>query len=382
MTRLRILTVVSYPCFPAWSGGKVRAVALARGLAHAGHDVTVLTPWHPAQRRELYGNEPFRLRQVAYPFVLPLLLKDRPFPYAVLASVHPGLSAWVTPLFRRFDVIHFAQVSFAGLLDAVPASATVGYDAQNVEYDYIRDEARSSRISRLSGRRALHLERRLIERADCVFTVSKADQERLGELYGLSASNSVLAPNGIPGCRPAAPDPARLIARIPRLARYPRWAIYSGSDVRHNRIAVELLLQRVAPRAPGIGFVIHGTCGNTLRGSCAVPNVFFDPEIGRFADYAVTGMAGLNPCISGSGTNLKLLQYLSHGLPTISTPFGMRGYEGLERHVLIREPDEFASALTAGEFPSPPSAGELMERFSWRSITRNMADAYVRAAAR
>ena len=29
---------------------------------------------------------------------------------------------------------------------------------------------------------------------------------------------------------------------------------------------------------------------------------------------------GINPLISGSGTNLKMLEYLSSGLPTVTTP--------------------------------------------------------------
>jgi glycosyltransferase involved in cell wall biosynthesis len=34
---------------------------------------------------------------------------------------------------------------------------------------------------------------------------------------------------------------------------------------------------------------------------------------------------GLNPVISGSGTNLKLIEYAAAGVPVVSTDFGARG---------------------------------------------------------
>jgi glycosyltransferase involved in cell wall biosynthesis len=35
----------------------------------------------------------------------------------------------------------------------------------------------------------------------------------------------------------------------------------------------------------------------------------------------------LNPTTSGSGTNLKMLQYAAGGIPILTTPFGNRGLE-------------------------------------------------------
>jgi len=54
----------------------------------------------------------------------------------------------------------------------------------------------------------------------------------------------------------------------------------------------------------------------------------------------------LNPILKGSGVNIKLLDYLGHGLPTISTPTGARGLP-LEdgKHILIASIDNFAQAI-------------------------------------
>jgi glycosyltransferase involved in cell wall biosynthesis len=62
----------------------------------------------------------------------------------------------------------------------------------------------------------------------------------------------------------------------------------------------------------------------------------------RAADVAV------NPMTEGSGVNLKLLEYLAAGLPTISTPFGMRGLE-VGEVVQAADLADFPSALGALE---------------------------------
>jgi len=380
---LRILFVSPYDVFPVWTGGRVRIVALARALAELGHQVTILTPWHPRQKPELYRAEPFRVRQVPYPFFVTFLLTDRPFPFLHLMSFHPGYRWAVRPLLQDYDIIQFEHASFAGLLSAVPSRALIGYDAHNVEFDYLRHECHSPRIADMVGRRIHRLESELVRKSDCVFPVSALDQQRLTSLYGLPPEKCTVAPNGIVPARQASGDATALKARFPTLARYRTRALFSGSNADHNRRAVTFLLKEIAPVAPETGFVIHGTCAIPFENILSLPNVFFDRDLDcqSFADYALPGTVGLNLVETGGGTNLKLLQYLSHGLPVLSTPFGLRGYDELARHVRVEERSAFAQALADGLFPAPPSPASLMDRFSWRRIAADMAEAYLRRLA-
>lgn len=48
--------------------------------------------------------------------------------------------------------------------------------------------------------------------------------------------------------------------------------------------------------------------------------------------YSVSDLA-INPMMSGSGANVKIIDYLAAGLEIISTPFGMRGYDDMEDQV-------------------------------------------------
>lgn len=376
---VKMLIVCPYDLFAEWAGGSIRIIRLAREFVKHGHDVTVLAP---RRRTQKHGrHEPFTVWQTSYPFVMRHLLIDRPFPFHYLMSIHPGLGLAVGSLLRGFDVVQFEHVSFAGLLRAVPEGTLIGYDAHNVEYDYVRQECRSRRVADIVGRRIGRLEQHLVRESDCVFPVSTLDQERMSSLYGLQAGKCTLAPNGIDTAREAGSDDAAMIRRLPELGRFRTRAIFSGSIADHNRSAIAFLLERVVPAAPDIAFVIHGTCALQFQRVCSASNVFFDPdpECGSFADYAVRGTIGLNPVETGGGTNLKLLQYLSHGLPVLSTPFGMRGYDDLASYVRVEPRDAFATALLDGGFPAPPSPSFLQDRYSWGTIAARMAQAYIRA---
>ena len=61
----------------------------------------------------------------------------------------------------------------------------------------------------------------------------------------------------------------------------------------------------------------------------------------------------------GSGTNLKLVEYLANHVPTVSTPFGARGLPVESgRHLLLAEPEDFADAVEQ-VLADPASADRL-----------------------
>ena len=55
----------------------------------------------------------------------------------------------------------------------------------------------------------------------------------------------------------------------------------------------------------------------------------------------------LNPVTEGSGRNLKMIDYLAHGLPILSTPIGIRGFEdfNISNSIIVSEPDQFGTNI-------------------------------------
>ncbi len=372
---LRLLVVAPYPVLPPIAGGKVRIVQLARALAGLSVDVTVAAPWHPRQRAALAAAEPFSLRAVPYPFALPFLLTDRALPYGYLVSFQPGYGALLAPELARCDVCQVSHPAFAGVLDRLPRGTPVVYDAQNVEFDYVRSEARSSGVARRCGARVRALERRLVDRSDRVFTCSGEDARRLAELYGAPPGRFLVVPNGIDLAATPEASARDRGSLPPALARLPRLAVFSGSAVAHNHAAVDAILGRLAPALAGeVGFAILGPCARRFRGRGGA-NVVLDPDCDDAGAWAVPGAVAINPVEQGSGTSLKVLHYLARGLPVLSTPFGARGLDALARFVALAPLAGFAEALRRD--PAPPAgARAALEAYDWRRIAGRAREAY------
>ena len=377
----RLLIISPYPIVPPSTGGMVHTHALATQFVRLGWDVTVLTPYYPGQRSRL-RSETFTLVQAPYPFLLPFFLSDRFLPYGYAVSFHPGYGLWLRKFLRRFDVFQFEHNFFAGLLRWIPRGSPVVYSAHNVEFDYHRAECSRPGLCDIVGRRMYALEEAVLHRSRLVLSCSSKQRTRFRELYGVSPKKVAVVPNGVQRvvAKAGPPDPSRLLRRLPELERFPIRAVFSGSDVDHNRIAVRTILDRLAPEAGDeCGFVINGGCGRRFRGR-APGNVIFDPDPDSFDDYANSGLIGLNPVTQGSGTQLKFSQYLAHGLPVISTKFGARGYEDLERYVTICSVEEFVPALRAKPVLSPECATALQD-YRWEVIVGRVFDRYSTAVA-
>lgn len=368
----RLLVVVPYPLFPPSTGGKIRAYRLALEMVRNGFDVTILTPFKPGQAR--FRHPDLKLKQVPYPFLGPLLFTDRPFPYGYLISMHPGFGFGLRRFIHEFDAVMFEHVFFVDLVSHVRPGTQVFLDAHNVEFDYVRAECRNPLVRRIAGERTRRLENDSIAAADRIFTCSEEENERFRELYGVGSEKLVVIPNGIekiydPDEAPSAP----LEAQFRGLSKYPRRAVYSGSNVEHNRLAVRYILKHLAPALKNeVAFVIHGECGRTFRHR-QVDNVFFDLSFENFDRYRHQEFIGLNPVLTGSGTNLKLINYLTHGLQAVSTPFGMRGYSSFQPYVTVGELEDFAQILKRGPNASPPPKA-LLEQYLWNRVGAKMSN--------
>jgi hypothetical protein len=83
----------------------------------------------------------------------------------------------------------------------------------------------------------------------------------------------------------------------------------------------------------------------------------------------------LNPVTTGSGSNMKVLRYLTCGLPVLSTPFGMRGFEDLAPWVEIAHIDHFTDALR-GEARPVDGARAQLEDYSWSRVAEKALGVY------
>ena len=90
---------------------------------------------------------------------------------------------------------------------------------------------------------------------------------------------------------------------------------------------------------------------------------------------------GLNPVTYGSGTSVKVIEYLAAGLRVVSTAAGMRGYEQLRERIHKTELADFAAVITTlGRTPPkvPPEVREL----TWGALGQQLHRTYTRLCNR
>ena len=195
----------------------------------------------------------------------------------------------------------------------------------------------------LIGQVAL-LEKTVVERAAAVIAVAEDDAESLTR--GVQGAGPVLVVrNGADA--PVIPGAQDLAAVEPRIVQPS--AVFLGSAHPPNIEAVSFIVNQLAPACPGIEFhIIGGVCGAVnVR---ADSNVTLWGVLDDSIKAAVMGTCTLavNPMSNGSGSNVKLADFLGNGLFTVTTEFGQRGYpEVIAPHVSVTSLESFAAELDA-----------------------------------
>lgn len=336
-----------------------------------GADVTIVAPFKTSQQLSYRINNHFKIQHLLYPFVLPFLFVDRPFPYQFLVTFHPGYRLLARKYFRGYDIYQFEHASFADLIDFLPQHSKIIYDAHNVEFDYAGSECRARFLKNIVSKRMYRLEKKLAVSAAKIFVCSQEDKKRFVDLYRIAEDKIIFVPNGVNGKTQAISGASPVLRRFPGLKDFAKKAIFCGSNVEHNRVAVRFILSTLAPQLKEVcAFIIKGSCGQQFTKHKA-RNVFLDCNEGGLEDYAALDVVAINPITQGSGTSLKALYYLSHALPVISTDFGMRGYPDLRPFVTLSELPDFRTAIVLGK-PCKSDATDVLKKYHWENIAHNV----------
>jgi len=119
-----------------------------------------------------------------------------------------------------------------------------------------------------------------------------------------------------------------------------------------NLEAFQFILETMAPQCPTLQFIVMGSVKAQYEariGKLDAPgNVLVLGEVDEQTRLDVLAAAdiGVNPMFTGSGTNLKILEYFAAGLCVISTQLGIRGLDiNPSQDVILADKKSFHSVL-------------------------------------
>jgi glycosyltransferase involved in cell wall biosynthesis len=352
-----------FPAFqPPRSGGELRLSQMAGRLAKR-FDVQMISTTYPDASVETIQHAP-HFRETRIPKVGRYVTWHRVLKRiggfeecsglvcSLAARGHRELREAAEDLTRDADIV-IHESPFLQPLAPRPRHSRqlLVYNSYNVEARLAQDMFGRKLMGRLAAGHVARLERKLVSRADLIFACSQEDEQGFVQAYGADRSKIHIVPNGVTMPEPLPKsDPARVAearARL-KLAENRAAAFFIGSFHPPNSEAVHFLLTRIAPALEDVMFYVAGKVCDGFSHVTIPANVRMLGPISEEtkADLLEVADVALNPMFSGSGTNLKMLDYLAAGIPVVTTPHGARGL-GIEhlRHAIVADSSRFLRAM-------------------------------------
>jgi glycosyltransferase involved in cell wall biosynthesis len=343
---------------------------LAAGMARAGASVEIRVPWSPGRPLRAETREGVLIQPHLFATNALLALPGTVMPNVVALSLQPASLGPRRLLAHAhaFDVVQFELPGYARLMQALRGRTKVVYSAHNVEADLVKGQARV--LPGAQYRRVRSVEARAVGASDLVVACTAADADRLRELYG--GGRYTVVPNGFDASLAGSRKELRASARAELgLSDEEKALIFIGGGARHNRDAIAFVHDQVLPRLIGRArLLVVGKAGADLeRDDRTLPLGWVEDLRGVLAAADV----GLNPVEYGSGSNLKMAEYLAAGLPVVTTPVGARGFEGAG--VRVASLEEFAGAIESVD-PGDSSHRDDLDELRWDRLGERLLHDY------
>lgn len=170
-----------------------------------------------------------------------------------------------------------------------------------------------------------NLESAAINKSDFIISVSECDSEKLIDLSRDKKKEIEIISNGT--------DIPELVMNqksydtIKKIFDGHMLITFIGSSHKPNINALKFIISDLAPSLPNCYFSIIGSVCSAYEANTP-KNVLMFGEIDELHKNILLKISdiAINPMKEGSGSNLKLAEYLANNLPVITTPTGARGY--------------------------------------------------------
>ncbi|WP_170930820.1 glycosyltransferase [Yersinia intermedia] len=325
----RILALNFFPAFvPVSNGGESKLYNFYKVLSKY-HHITLLTSTHPDVNEEtIYHTATFVERRIP---------KDNHFnqcwgelsgyladghgdlsaPTIAASAVYPTtmLTAYLNEYGSADIIIHDFPFTVDYDIFLGTDSKPRIYNSHNCEtelYQTLHPSEKSRPIVELVAK----AEEKLLNNSDLILYCGESDYESFKKIAPHKESVMFYSPNGMIEQHSVVPL---------RSKKSNHSVVFVGSAHLPNVKAASYIAKEIAPKCPNILFDIIGGClpeGKYAKNVIRHGRVSDAEKVRLFENASIA----LNPMESGSGSNIKALDYFSYALPILSTSFGMRGF--------------------------------------------------------
>ena len=341
--RKKILVLSTYSVYPPRGGGQHRLYNLYKNLSKH-FDITVLAI---VEYDNNYSDRILQngLREICIPQSKEHAEKQREiekktglnlFDVAMIENVSfsKNYVTKVDKFLPQSDIIISSHPYLFDLAKRVNEEQVIVYDSIDVEYTQKSAYIKKSKIESDLANRVKDIEEKACKESDIVFATSEEEREELSGFYGISEKKIAVVPNGVDTHEISFVTEEEHEEQKALLGIKRPTILFVGSWHPPNLEAMEFIVNDLARRNKHWIFYIIGSIKDYYIASHHLlkklpKNVLafgVVEEEEKYELYKIADVA-INPMFSGSGTNLKMLDYMSAGIPIVSTRIGARGLE-------------------------------------------------------
>ncbi len=351
--RPRLLLLNDYPLGAARAGGAVRIRELFTRIAR-NFEVRLLCLNNLSEPREreiapgfieisIPKSRRHKEAEIEWRRRLPISVNDL-LAYREAPCNQELLNSW-RELYKSSEIIILEHPYLAGLLEKQPPAPGIPviYEAHNLEtrmkQELLREHPESAGFRELAAR----AETTALTRAQLLICVCESDRRAFAR--GFPGLESCLIENGI--------DTRPYREKRQFRKQWRNWfhghptVLFLGSAHPPNLEAARFIAERLCPVLPEAYFLLVGAVGEAFSSSQQPANLVICGEVETEIKNALVNLAdvAINPMFSGGGSSLKIAEYLAAGVPVLSTPFGVRGFDLPADTVSLAEADSFPARL-------------------------------------
>jgi glycosyltransferase involved in cell wall biosynthesis len=331
----KVLVLSTYPCFPPRGGGQHRLYNIYSRLVKE-YEVTLCSIVESNKGHQCVVL-PEGFEQICIPqskehaeaqWLMEQKIGKNLYDVAMIENIEKSDNyvQTVKTLMAKSDIIIFSHPYLFNLKKFIEPNKKIVYDAVDIEYlqksEFINEKNLLSKI--------LNVEQNACNEASQVWCTSEEDRQGLITLYNISPEKIVVVPNGVDSkfIKFITPEEKILAKQIVGLSQF-QTILFIGSWHPPNLKALEFIIKTLSKKLKNTKFLVIGSIKDYyLHTHKNLPNNVLAfgvvDEIEKYEIYKIADIA-INPMFSGSGTNLKILDYMSAGIPVITTEIGARG---------------------------------------------------------